>query len=129
MSKYFKIFKVNKQNITRGEIYNSHIQYINHLEVPLDNLYCRSYELYKGNLFVALSTYNASTDPYINFYRSNYDFRSLEDVYCSIIVYTPYKDEKLIILEELYNELGNLKDPEEPQIACYTNLINRLTNG
>lgn len=129
MSRYFKIFKVNKQNIVRGEIYSSNIQYINHLEVSIKDLKCTAYELYKGNLFVGSGLYRGSTDPYIHFYRSNYNFRNLEESYCSIVIQNPSKTEKLIMLEELYNELGNLKDPEEIQISCYTNLINRLTNG
>lgn len=125
MSNYFKVFKFDGNNVLKSPMLKHHY----YARIFLSHFLSTSYDLRNGNLYIASGWPRKDNYPYINFYRSNYDFRNLKGKWCSIIVNDISMESKSDVLEELYNELGSLEDPEESQVACYTNLINRLTNG
>lgn len=125
MSKYFRVFKFDRSNTYKSSI----LKYYCSARIFLAHFLNVGYDLRNGNLYIASGWGSKDSYPYINFYKSNYDFRNLKGKWCSIIVNDISMESKPNVLEELYNELGSLENPEEDQIACYTFLINRLTNG
>ena len=129
-NEYFKIFKFSEDNLVNKAFYihNDRTLYVYSAKVFLGNPLNTCYDFRVKNLYIASGWYHKDDYPYIIFYRSNYDFRNLKGKWCSIIVNDISIESKPIVLEELYNKLGNLENPEEDQIACYTFLINSL-NG
>lgn len=113
MNKYFRVFK-----------FDSEIALKSFTQVFLAHFLTAQYDFRVGELFVTSGYTNKDYYPYIRFYRTNYDFQRLSGKWCSIIIHDCNKENKSIILESLYNELGSLENPEEDQIACYTYLIN-----
>lgn len=130
MSKYFRIFKFSEDNLVKKAIYNieDQVGYIYYAQVFLKDFINTSYDFRAKNMFIATGWGDRANYPHINFYRSNFYFENLKGRWCSIIVNDISMESKSYVLEELYNELGNLENPEEDQIACYTFLINRITN-
>lgn len=131
MSKYFKVFKFCEDNITKHAIgYSEHsIRYVYYTRVLLTGSLTCVYYLRQKDSFITSGYRYINTASHINFYRHGYDPRNLIGKWCSIIIADISKECRSIVLEELYNELGSLENPEEDQIACYTFLINRLTSG
>lgn len=129
-SKYFRIFKFSEDNLIKKSFYihNDRTLYVYSAKVFLKDSLNTCYDFSVRDLFIVRGWYNKDYYPYINFYKHNFDFRDLKGKWCSIIVNDIAPESKSTVLEELYNELGNLQNPEEDQVACYINLIN-LLNG
>ena len=131
MSKYFKVFKFCEDNIVKSLLctYKDESLYIYSAKVFLEAPLNTCYDFRVRDLCIGSGWCFKDYYPYINFYKHNFDFRDLKGSWCSIILNDIAPESESAVLEELYNELGNLENPEEDQIACYTFLINRLTNG
>lgn len=118
MGKYFKVFKLDKSNISERSII---VPSLNNSDKCIHFA-----DLLNSTQYISRSYYESIG----GFYLFNYSLGNIRFLNTWVIVlYRCIGEDAKEIIEDLYTELGSLENPEEEQIGCYTFTINILNEA